>query len=456
VARVMPAAAFLSVLLAASRLAAQDQQKFLEEERRREMDERARLNADLHQPFLWDAGGWFRGEFVYLEDPPDKSERTLRHYELRLWAEARIEKRYTLYLRLQTDYRDFNSGDQFEGDDDDEFRPAYVDQAWAEADWSSDSEEFVVRAGREFLALGRGLLFNQVAYGLEATYASGRFGARAFGAHSIVHEDDIDRSFPGNDDSRRAFAALELNAMVSAWHRAYLAALLERDLNDEDPEVAVQDWEYHANYLALGARGSVAGDLGYAAEGIFQFGTSVASGSTQEEDIRAFALFLTLDYRPGGDLSPYLSLDYMYGSGDSDRNSVTDAALGNAPGTDDEGFLAFGFVQTGFSLFPRVSNIHIVRLGGSLHPLASAEAFRFLELGGYLYLYRKAEEGAPISDPESVRDDADVGVEFDLFLRWRIASDVGLSVNWGYFKPGDAYLEDDGRDFFSAGLTYSF
>jgi hypothetical protein len=452
--RVVPALLFL--LSAASAARAQEQRRFLEEERRREMDERDRENADLHQPFLWDAGGWLHLEFVNLEDPPDKTERTLRYLDLRLWGEARIEKRYTLYLRVQTDYQDFNSGDQFEGDDDNELRIAYVDQAYAEADWSSDTEEFVVRVGREFLVLGRGLLFNQVAYGLQASYASGRFGARAFGAHSIVHEDDIDRSWPGNDDSRRAFGGLELDYMVTAWHRAYAVAMIEKDLNDEDPEVAVQDWTYDANYVGLGARGVVAGDLGYSVEGIYQFGSSVAAGSTSEEDISSFALLATLEWRSEAELPLYFSLDYMYGSGDADRNSVTDAALGNAPGTDDEGFLAFGFVQTGFALFPRVSNLHIVRLGGSVRPLAGEDLFRAFEVGAYLYGYRKDEKSAPISDPRATEDDADIGLELDLFLRWRIASDVGVSVNFGSFMPGDAYLDDDTRNFFSAGLTYSF
>ena len=454
--RIAPVLAFLGAHLIAASLHAQDQRKFLEEERRRQMDERAKANEDLKQPFLWDAGGWLHLEFMNLEDPPDKSERTLRYVDLRLWAEARVEERYTFYLRLQTDYQDFNSGDQFEGSDDDEFRIAYVDQAYAEADWSSDTEDFVVRAGREFLVLGRGLLFNQVAYGLEAAYSSGRFGVRAFGAHSIIHEDDLDRSWPGNDDSRRAFGGVEANYMISAWHRAYVVGLMERDLNDEDPEIAAQDWEYHANYVGLGARGVITGDLGYAVEGIYQFGTSISSGTTDEEDIRAYALLATLDLHLGGEMAPYLSFDYMHGSGDADRNSVTDVALGNQAGTDDEGFLAFGFVQTGFSLFPRISNIHIVRLGGSLRPLASVDFFRQLEAGSYLYWYLKDEKSAPISDPGAVLDDADVGVEFDLFLRWRLASDLGFSMNYGLFLPGDAYDDDSSRGFFSAGITYSF
>ena len=135
---------------------------------------------------------------------------------------------------------------------------------------------------------------------------------------------------------------------------------------------------------------------------------------------------------------------------------MTDTASGNLAGTDDDGFLAFGFVQTGFALFPRLSNIHIVRLGGSFWPLESVDFFRYLEIGIYGYLYRKDESAAPISDPGSTQNDSDVGREIDLLLRWRILSDVGVTVSYGVFLPGDAYLDDESRDFIAAGMTYTF
>ncbi len=443
-------------LAAASSLAAQVEDKpFLEEERRRLMDERRRAQEELRQPLLWDAGGWLHSEFIHLDDPPDKTERTLRYEDLRLWAEVRIERRWTAYVRLQAEYTDFNSGDQFEGNDDNKSR-LHVDQAWLEADFSTDGEGLTVKLGKEFLSLGRGLLLNDVYYALQGSWSSGAWGARAFAAHTVLHEDDIDTSLPNSDDSRRAFAGLEVNGILSGSHRAYLVGLVERDLNEEDPDFATVDWGYDAWYAGAGARGTVAGGLGYQLEGIFESGKGVAGGSTQEETIRSFALLAALDYGFGGPLSPYLSAEYLFGTGDPDRGSVTDGAAGNMPGTDDEGFLAFGYVQTGFSLFPRLSNIHIVRAGGSIRPLASLEAARSLEVGGYFYWYRKDEADAPISDPRSFLADEDVGTEVDFFLRWRILSDVGISVNFGRFMPGAAYQDDDPRNFASAGLTYSF
>jgi hypothetical protein len=449
---------FAILLFASASLQAQVENKpFLEEDRRREMDERVRSNEDLQQSFLWDAGGWFNSQFVQLDDPPDKDQRTLRSLDLRLWGEARIARRYLAYVRLQSEYTDFNSGDQFEGSDDNQFRPIHVDQAYLEADWSSPDNEFIVRVGKEFLTLGRGLLFNSVAYGVMGSYASGPFSLRGFAAHTIIHDDDIDQSLPNSDDSRRAFAALEGGYTLSGGHRAYLLAMVERDLNDEDPESASQDWDYNASYVGVGARGTVSGDLVYSMEGIMEFGKSVAAGSTEEESIQAFALMVGLELPFGGAMSPYAALEYMFGSGDSDRGSVTDVASGNLAGTDDEGFLAFGFVQTGFSLFPRLSNLHILRLGGSLRPLESVELFRRMEVGIFGYLYRKHQSEAPISDSRSSEDDADVGTEVDLFLHWRLLSDVGLSINYGRFMPGDAYADgEDARDFVSAGITYGF
>ena len=448
-------AAFLA---AASWATAQDvqQQRILEEERRREMDEQARTDAAFDQPFVWDVGGWIHSEFIQLDDAPDREQRTLRYLDLRLWAEARISKRYVVYVRSQTEYTDFNSGDQFESEDDNELRAFHIDQAYVEGDLSSENDEITVRLGRQFYSLGRGLLFNGLGYGGMGSWSSGRLGVRAFLAHSIIHDDDIDQSLPNNDDSRRAFGALELNYRLDGRHRVYGMALVERDLNKEDPENALQDWDYNANYLGAGARGQVAGDLHYALEGTYEFGSSIAAGSTEAEDIRAFAFTVMLDYRPEAGLSPYFAVEYLFGSGDGDRGSVTDTASGNLAGTDDEGFLPFGFVQTGYSLFPRLSNIHIFRLGGSFRPLESVEMFRYLEVGAFGYLYRKDEADAPISDSRSFLQDVDVGKEVDLFLRWRVASDVGISINYGRFMPGDAYAEQQDRDFISAGMTYSF
>jgi hypothetical protein len=438
--------------------AQQDARKLLEEERRKAMDGREETEADA-KPFVsWDAGGWIHLEAATLDDEPEERERTYRYVDLRVWGELRLDTRHVLYVRALSDYVDFNSGDQFEGEDDDEVRPFYLDQAWFRGEWEAFGGTLGVRGGRAFFTLGKGLLFNQVAYGMELSYREPRWSVRALGAHSILHDDDIDQSLPNSDDSRRGFAAVEVEGLITGRHRGYAIAMIERDFNEEDPEVAGQDWTYDAAYFALGFRGSIWRGLGYAVEGVYETGESVAAGSTESEPIGAWAFLATLDCVFDGVMEPTFALEYLYGSGDADRGSVTDVAAGNRAGTDDEGFLSFGFVQTGFSLFPRVSNIHILRFGGSLRPLADWEPFRKLELGAYYYWYRKAEAESPISDPRSSENNEDVGMEFDLLLRWRIYSDLGLSLTFGRFLPGDAYPDDADapRNFFSAGLTVSF
>lgn len=432
----------------------EQQKKFLEEERRREMDERARANADLKQTLLYDFGGWFHGDFATLEDKPDRDRRTFRYADLRLWGEAVLEQRYTAYVRLQTAYTDFNQGDQFSGEHDNVFRSPHVDQAYLDADLSWEDNDLSVRAGRQFESLGRGLLLNGVLYSLHASWSSGRWSARALLAHTIIHDDDIDQSLPNPHDSHRGFAGFEANYMLSGDHRVYLMALVERDFNNE--ENTFQSWDYHANYIGLGGRGTLLPGLSYSAEAVYEFGQSAGAGSQDLETIQAFAFTLGLEYFWRMDTSPHFVLDYMFGSGDEDRGSVTDVAAGNLAGTKDESFLAFGFLQTGFSLFPRLSNIHIVRVGGSFRPLESVDVARNLEVGAFFYWYQKVESAQPISDPRSFKDDSDVGTEVDFLLRWRITSDLGISVNYGLFMPGKAYDEQSNRGFFSAGLTYSF
>ncbi|HXX94077.1 MAG TPA: hypothetical protein VEN81_10610, partial [Planctomycetota bacterium] len=373
-------ASILAAWASASPLFAQadPQKKYLEDERRREMDERADANADLKQDFLWEYGGWFHSEVDYLNDQPYREHRLFGYEDLRLWGELVYDRHYTAYVRLQTDYTDFSGHQQFTGDDHTRYRPAVVDQAWMDADFSWEGTLLKARAGKEFESMGSGLLLEGVYYGAHVSWASGPFSARLLVAHTIVHEDDLDQSLPNFHDSRRGFAGVELDWRFSGDHTFYGMGLLEHDFNDA--ENAFQKWDYNPDYVGLGARGHLVDNLYYAAEGVFEFGKTMAAGATTTDAIQAFAALLTLDYVWHLETSPTLEVQYMFGSGDKHRASATDVASGSPPGTKDESFLAFGFVQTGYSLFPLLANIHIVRAGGSFHPLESLEAVRTLEL----------------------------------------------------------------------------
>jgi hypothetical protein len=435
-------------------LSAQDQKKFLEDDRRKEMDARPKPDPDMLQPLLWDAGGWLHLQFDRLDDPPFRDTRTDRYVDLRLWGELRIERNYTAYVRLQTDYVDFNTGDQFKGTEDDVFRSPHMDQAWIQADWTENRRGLVLRAGREFVSLGSGLLYNGVAYAAHGLYDAEQWAIQSFVAHSILGEDDIDQSHPNSGSTHRLFFGLEGELLLTGNHRAYAMFLLEHDFNREN--VAVQEWDYNANYFGLGARGTIVAGWGYSAEAVLEFGETASVGTTSSDPILAFGFLMTTDYLFPGPMEPSIRFSYMFGSGDSDRASPTDMAAGNQAGTTDTSFLSFGFVQTGFSLFPRVANIHILRLGGTIRPLESIEALRKFEVGVFGYYYRKANSQELISDSRAFLNNADIGKEVDFLVRWRVFSDLGFSLNYGVFFPGKAYQERGARNFLSAGITYSF
>ncbi len=448
-------AAILLLALASAPAFAQDQQKLLEDERRREMDQRPRPDEDMRQTWLWDGGAWLHFEFDQLNDPPFSDTRTDRFVDLRLWGELRYERIYSLYCRIKTSYTDFNKGDQFSGTEDNIYQSPQIDEAYVDADWTDSSGRgWAARAGRGFISMGSGLLYNDLAYMAQGSYSEERWAVRAWVGHSIVHEQDIDQSLEHANKSNRGFFGAEGEYLITGNHRAYGMVLVERDFNNDN--FSSVDWTYNANYVGLGALGTIWAGLGYSAEVVYEFGESAAAISTKMEPISAFSALLTLDYNFQGPMEPLLLVQYMYGSGDSDRRSVSDALAGNQAGTNDNGFLSFGFVQTGYSLFPRVSNIHIVRAGGTIRPLESVEWLHKLQVGVFGYYYRKAVSECPISDSRADLNSADVGEEVDVTLRWRLLSDVGFSVNYGCFFPGAAYTDTKARNFLSLGLTYSF
>jgi hypothetical protein len=448
-------AGILLLALSAAPAFAQDQQKLIEDERRREMDQRPKPDDDMRQTWLWDGGGWLHVEFDQVDDPPLSDTRTNRFVDLRLWGELRYERIYSLYCRLKTSYTDFNKGDQYSGTDDNTFQTPQIDELYADADWTDPAGRgWSARVGRAFMSMGSGLLYNDLAYLAQGSYSAERWAVRAWVGHSIVHEQDIDQSIQHANKSYRGFIGAEGEYLLTGNHRAYGMLLVERDFNHDT--FSSVDWTYNANYVGLGAMGTIWAGLGYSAEFVYEFGKSAAAVSTQLETISAFAALATLDYNFSGPLEPLLLLQYMYGSGDPDRRSVSDALAGNQAGTDDTGFLSFGFVQTGYSLFPRVSNIHILRVGGTIRPLEDMELFHKFQVGVFGYFYRKAESACPISDSLAELNSSDIGEEVDFTLRWRIFSDVGFSVNYGCFFPGAAYQDQKARNFIYAGLTYSF
>jgi hypothetical protein len=455
------------LLLGASSAYAQEQPpqaQLLEEERRRVLDE----TIDISQEYEYDYGGWLRGEFILFDDDPYEDRRTLRFYDLRLWGSVRVAEIHRVYARILMQYTDFNSGDQY-GHSQNTFDGPNLDQGFYEIDLSEalGLTKLLGRAGRQYFHLGRGIALNGTMDGLSIEGETDGWGFRALGAHTIISMDDIDSSRPDKDDSHRLFVGLSGEGPdLGAHTRPYAYALVQRDLNGTDPPGAGSiDFGYDSEYWGIGVRSQPLTFLSLRGEFIFETGRSypdpftVAGGSTDTESVRAHCLDLLAEAHPDLPLGLRFSAEYLWGSGDADRLSVTNTLFGNEAGTTDEGFLAFGYVHTGIALYPRPSNLHILRLGAAGRPLQGVgRLLEALDVALDWFYYRKDEEDGAISDTRADLPESYVGMELDVSVTWRPLSDVIAAVRGGVFMPGDAYSDatDDNRGFLSASLTYMF
>jgi hypothetical protein len=441
------------------------QLQLLEEERRKVLDQ----TIDTSQDLEYDFGGWLRAEFINFDDAPYNDQRTLRFYDLRIWGSARVAEIHRFYARLLMQYTDFNQGDQY-GRSHSYYDGPNLDQGFYEIDLAGAGiglERLTARGGRQFFQVGRGIALNGTMDGLSVDGASKGWGFKAVGAITIGAMDDIDSSRPNSDDSHRLFCGLSVESPdLGAYTHAYAYGLAQFDLNGRTPPGSGSfEYGYDSQYWGIGARSQPLTFLDLRGEIIFETGRSypdpytVTGASAEPEPIQAFCLDLVAEAHPALPLGLRFSAEYLWGSGDRDRLSVTNTVYGNEAGTADNGFLAFGYVNTGISLYPRPSNLHILRIGAASRPLASvAPWLETLDIAVDGFYYLKDKKTGAISDQRADLPESYVGMEFDLSVTWRPLSDVLASIRYGLFLPGDAYSSatNDARGFLSASLTYMF
>ena len=452
------------------------QQQFIEEEKRAELDRSVSYNQDAFIDF----GGWQSFQVISFDDDPGdvagfEDRRTLRLADTRLWASFSYKDIHRIYARGLFQYTDFNDGTQYKREED--VRGPNLDQGFYEFNWSSLTQDKnwggYLRLGRQFLTLGRGVLFSNVQDGAQLQIETKPVDWKVFGSRPTRGTDDFDATIDVPNHSRRYFIGTEMAfPELISRQRFYLMGLFEMDDNPDGVSISPgADFEYDTWYAGAGARGSFLSNTLYQAEVAYQGGQSTATGTTTDESIHAWYGSFLFEYFPKLVTRPRFAGEWLFGSGDEDRGSVTNTTGGNAVDTDDENFLQFGFAQTGFSLFPRLSNIHVFRASASFFPFQPfvdpknwTGTFERFEVGSAFYFYRKHKSGGVTSDPRMAtsvglgNDDSAIGTELDVFIRWRILSDLSASFNWGYFMPGDAYDSsvDSKRSFLSAGATLTF
>ena len=445
-----------------------NQQRALEEQLWTQFDAETPLRLKTY----FDYGGWY-SRHVSIFDDGIESSRTLRRHDLRLWSRLRLDQgAHEWYVRVRGTLIDFNSGDSYDGDDDDSEGPNLergyyrFDLARALAagtERGPRAANLVLLAGRDLVRLGNGLTLATPLDHVSLTASYRDFELRGLAGRSVGSSVDFDLTRTARR-TRRAFFGAEARYLGFERHEPFAYALWQRDHHREARHTPGQEFDYDSCYVGLGAVGELMQNLTYRTEWVLQSGRShPRTGARDAHEIRAWALDTELEYLVPGPRRARVSLAYLFGSGDQERTvSPSDSGgAGQLPrwgavDSTDSGFNGFGYRNTGLALAPRYSNLHQGRCGASFFPWPRHTHLRDLQLGTDWFLYHKHHRAAAISDPVADVPSGYVGWEMDYYANWALSADVVWTARIGAFFPGSAYTDRTTRTFVLFGITWSF
>lgn len=439
-----------------------ERQRALERENQRKLQE----NLPLAQKFRVDYGGWYNNYF-FLFDDGFNSSRTLRQHELRLWASMSADQGvHRAYIRGRMTFIDWNSGDNFQPTEDNQQGPE-LERWWYVFDFAQALRvyenknipwEAKIKVGRDLVYVGTGYAIDvpldHVAvqaelFNVETTFTAGQ---------TPYWTENIDRSLAVSDHSERDFYIIE--SKYKGWdsHEPFAYIAWQDDHTTESPRDLLQNYQYDSQYIGFGSTGELVDNLRYSSEWVIERGTSYGDRRfLHTNDIKAWGFDHRLDYYFRHKTKPVVTAEWMFASGDSGRlASPTNAAGGDSVDYIDNGFVGFGFRDTGISFSPRLSNIHIWRLGASFKPFPDIDDVKDLELGSDWYLYYKHHRAGAVSDPLADVQSGYLGWEMDYFANWRIYNDLSWTVRFGTFFPGKSFSDETTRTFLLTGVTWSF
>lgn len=440
------------------------QKRRIEEEKRAALIDSQKTDIDGNQRILFDWGGWINFRYIdYDNDDNDSSSRDSFDYtysnDTRLWMKAYLmpppdsdyKNRHSFYLRLKDLYITERPEDTAGGYDHD---GPHLDYAYA----ILDLRPFWLEIGRHYLSLGRGIAYSDVGDGIQMTFLHKNWKLKALVSRSLPHQDNIDTSIPGySKESARSFYGIEAAHRLTLKQTLYGFWLLQRDFSDSNPIDTAHTYTYNSQYFGLGAQGKLPLNIDYWVELIHESGKSYIFDSNEKKNVSAWGLNLGISYDWQITGKPEFSLEYAFGSGDSDRTNVTDTQFGNTLGQD-KNFLYFGYIPTGYALSPRLSNIHLYRIGATCVPFEKSPFFKKLKFGINYYRYYKDKSEGGIYDPDANVSSSDIGSEIDLELSWQISSELRWILQYGHFFPGGAYSSsnNDSDKYLSLSLTLTF
>jgi len=463
--------------------------------RQTEFDYSLRANPELSigERALLDVGVLTSFGFLAVDDT-DQNTRILRQYDTQVYGMVNIDGVHEFFGRARFTYRDFNSGDSFEGNGDDWVHPFY-DRLWYRFDLRRAIEAYEGRyspnnlrfqIGRQYVEWGSGLTLSDQLFAAVLDLEVGnlfdvRFLAGTTPESSVVDFDSSRPSFDG--ETNRLFLGAQATLTKFDDHQPYIYVLSQTDNNEEDfavltfefvpgfPTPIPTRYEYNSIYWGIGSKGRITPKLRYEIEGVYQTGDGLSNSFDPvtlnvpppvgtfvqtREDIEAWAARGQLSYHMLDQNLTKFELEGVVASGDDDRTLDTSNTFGgNTAGTKDNAFNGFGYINTGLAFAPPVSNLTMLRLGASTFPLRDSNWTRRLQIGADVFLYGKTDTDAPID--EATSDDWFLGVETDFYANWRLTSDMVVFLRYGVYFPGEAISADkDERHFFYTGVTYSF
>lgn len=467
-----------SIPVDAQDIALEEAQKVRQQRMDKEVEHVLEARRELSQHLLWDWGGSERFTFLTYDDIDNARQsdkrRTQRSNNFNLWGLLNLGDIHSFYVRLKGEQIDWNQGDKYrstenqfhwnleEGFD----RGTYtlnIEKALKEYFNYEMPVQIKLTAGRFRSSLGNQLAYSKKGNGVQLEGKSKWIDLKLFAFRNLIDEENIDFTTPGFRSSKRYFYGAEVKYNGFKKHMPYLFVLIQEDHSGENIEDPDQDYEYDSKYYGVGSRGLIIKNLYYKIEGILETGRSFPEASAargfspDNERIEAWAFDTTLTYKYDMITQPTFSAEYAFGTGDPDRTGRVTAATGggNEEGSADRNFLPFGYIDTGLSLAPRISNLRMARFGFEFTP-SEYVGGRNLTMGVNYFLFRKDAKKGAISDTRADRQIRNIGKEFDVNIAWKILSDLSASVNYGRFYPGNAYSDKDAKDYVTASIMFQF
>jgi hypothetical protein len=436
--------------------------RIYEEELRAKLDQQSPQARELG----FDAGGWFNFALFNYQDQ-NNQQRNLRQYEVRPWASFNDQGVNKFYVRGLVGYDDWNTGENPNGKDNEWEEPS-LERAWYQFDLGqllynetgkTPPVAFRFKVGREFMTIGTSFVLAQTLDMVQWEVAAGDWQLMFLLGKTVTHTPNlVDQSPAVEDHQDRCLFGTQLTYKGFDHHQPFIYFLDNSDHTQPWPYDSKQSYDYSSRYLGAGSTGTILlPDLRYQTELVGEWGRTYGNGAKYgEDDICAVAYDALLEYVFQMPKHPTVGAEYIFASGDHDRELSSSATVGgNKPGTTDTAFNAFGFRDTGISFAPQISSINIYDFGGGFFPLEEHKLFEKLEIGTKVFFYQKSSSG-PISDTTASESSRWLGWEWDVYANWRITSDLTWTVRYGVFMPGDAFASDECRNFLYTGVTFSF